>query len=1317
MFKKKNLSIFLLLLPLFIAIGFSTWIIVYEIVFIPEYVEQTSPIEDISKYYDVEQSVTYNGYEQNPIPNSAGETALVDKNITYHHKLETENDYVLGSPINAGVYDVKITAKNPETNEDVGMCVVKFTINKANPILTAPTVPTIYEGQNVDFIGGLAVGVNDETLTGTFSYTNPSGTAALSYSGTGSSSSNVINFTWIPTGATKTNYNSGTIDQNVSMDPVAYIGSSYYGTIEKALSASKSGDTVYVIISNDMINSGYPVIKANCEVKSGVTLTLPYEGTSYENRNGSSNDFADVNASSVSTNMKINVHIAEGVVLTNNGTIRIGGIVGNAGQGLSAQTSGSYSQITLSTNASIVSNGTILCLGYIKEESLNNGSMLEVKSGTVTAPFVIYDYRGGTNTVTVYRKGGIAPFSVYDMPNIQVIYKQMSTATLEGYVDLYASSSHNTAKIKIISSSSAILNLSSGAYIVSKYTPEVFGYTKKTDTGGLTNIKLYNGASGGSMSMKINGVTVKTDSVYFGISWKYSYELYNGTYDLSYMYKFMTGSSLYVDSSAILNLTGSNIFYQTYEDVSFGGYKYPSKPASLFVNNGKVNVSGTFAGVISTTDSRGYLNISTTNLSVTPVEGNSGSTASWEALLNQGEFVKVPMDEIVSSAYLYSSSGDVFGNLTKMIYYSTGTSWREASDLSQYTINYNANGGTLTGSSSDTYPIEKDSSIVIESISTSDPIKEYYTFCGWYLDADCTIPAIGSTISANNSIAVFAKWELTVYRINYVVEYQDCESNNYINNSTSTFIYTDTINIVKPTDDSLNFYGWYADPTYTMYLGTKENCNFESISSYLTNNEITLYGYFSNIAEYTVTFDTNNPNVEFSSQKIIGGQKIDSDILNVYNNQLLAYNTDTGYNQYFVGWYSTPTFDVGTEFTVDTVVTSDLNLYAKWENKLSISYYDYKDSIKYTYFYLVSESISLIDGLEDATEDPSAGIRIRYIFKNWIIDDVSYAANESIIITKNIEVKPSFDKSYYYMVTINTSKATITCKYKNSEETVKNGDYVANGSVLIFTVQYTYQNEQSFKITDKNGTSTIDLDKEGKYEYTVRDSVVTAEASSTNTCIVEGTLITMADGTQKKVEDIKAGDYVKVFNHETGKIDTSFITINVHDNDEQVKTTIMNLMFDNGQITRISYAHGFFDVDLNEYVYINMENYLSMIGHRFYTIDGSVITLADVYITEEYVRVFSPITYKHFNIFADNMLSMAADLRGINIFELDDEMKIDIDKMNADIEKYGLYTYDEWSEYLTFEIFDAFNVKYLKVAIGKGLVTEEEIKMFIELYF
>ena len=54
--------------------------------------------------------------------------------------------------------------------------------------------------------------------------------------------------------------------------------------------------------------------------------------------------------------------------------------------------------------------------------------------------------------------------------------------------------------------------------------------------------------------------------------------------------------------------------------------------------------------------------------------------------------------------------------------------------------------------------------------------------------------------------------------------------------------------------------------------------------------------------------------------------------------------------------------------------------------------------------------------------------------------------------------------------------------------------------------------------------------------------------------------------------------------------------------------------------------------------------------------------------------------------------------------------------MAADIEQYGLFSYDEWSDYATAEQFAAFNGAYLKVAIGKGLVTVNEIMGYIEKF-
>ena len=70
----------------------------------------------------------------------------------------------------------------------------------------------------------------------------------------------------------------------------------------------------------------------------------------------------------------------------------------------------------------------------------------------------------------------------------------------------------------------------------------------------------------------------------------------------------------------------------------------------------------------------------------------------------------------------------------------------------------------------------------------------------------------------------------------------------------------------------------------------------------------------------------------------------------------------------------------------------------------------------------------------------------------------------------------------------------------------------------------------------------------------------------------------------------------------------------------------------------------------------------------------------------------------------------------VNFFEYDENMKYVEESMQRDIEKYGLYTYDDFAEYVSEEVFNAFPFKYFKVAVGKGLITYEYILELIEFY-
>ena len=61
-------------------------------------------------------------------------------------------------------------------------------------------------------------------------------------------------------------------------------------------------------------------------------------------------------------------------------------------------------------------------------------------------------------------------------------------------------------------------------------------------------------------------------------------------------------------------------------------------------------------------------------------------------------------------------------------------------------------------------------------------------------------------------------------------------------------------------------------------------------------------------------------------------------------------------------------------------------------------------------------------------------------------------------------------------------------------------------------------------------------------------------------------------------------------------------------------------------------------------------------------------------------------------------------------------MKYDQEKMMEDINKYGLYEYDEWSEYCDIKVFEEYNIPVMKVGISKGLYTKEYIISLINTF-
>lgn len=266
-------------------------------------------------------------------------------------------------------------------------------------------------------------------------------------------------------------------------------------------------------------------------------------------------------------------------------------------------------------------------------------------------------------------------------------------------------------------------------------------------------------------------------------------------------------------------------------------------------------------------------------------------------------------------------------------------------------------------------------------------------------------------------------------------------------------------------------------------------------------------------------------------------------------------------------------------------------------------------------------------------------------------------------------------------------------------------------------------------ITITNTAFNADNDLMGKIVGNAGDTVPSSieehVTMDTGGCVAAGTLITLADGTQKAVEQLTGNEMLLVWNLETGTFDVAPILF--IDSDPARMYRVINLTFSDGTTVKTIYEHGFWDYTLNEYVYLDKDA-AQYIGHWFNKLstdeNGNSISvdvqLVSVVIQNEYTTAWSPVTYGHYCYYVNGMLSMPGGISGMfNIFEVDAEtMKYDEEQKQADIEEYGLFTYEEFAETypVSEEVFEAFNGQYLKVAMGKGLISADELQSLIERY-
>ncbi len=369
-----------------------------------------------------------------------------------------------------------------------------------------------------------------------------------------------------------------------------------YHTIEDALFNSQSGYTIEFIngvkevsfAPSDVAEAIY-ADNAFRMVKGGVTLILASDEDSSAKigkptYGAGSARYVDTDSSKIKYKLILN----KSTVLEVYGNILIQGLLGVNGQGLSGHTSGNHSQIINNGTIKLNSGANLDLRGYIK----GTGTVEAREGAKVYSPFVIRDFRGGTSSKKTYEEG-VSPFNVYEMPNIQCLYRVEYGATHTAYMDLYSGTlnKHFSSSQNVIANNTAIIILKD------KSAGLIKTYDRESEKSNLT---IYGNVELGDLSLDWSGLPIKMSKVRFPIPWNYSINIGDGieTTNLTakYDYKIMTGATINVNKKATVNLTGTVVVYKSFTDVAYGNCVYPNKEAGKLNIEGLLNVTGGIAG-------------------------------------------------------------------------------------------------------------------------------------------------------------------------------------------------------------------------------------------------------------------------------------------------------------------------------------------------------------------------------------------------------------------------------------------------------------------------------------------------------------------------------------------------------------------------------------------------------------------------------------------------------------------------------------------------------------------------------------------------
>lgn len=194
-----------------------------------------------------------------------------------------------------------------------------------------------------------------------------------------------------------------------------------------------------------------------------------------------------------------------------------------------------------------------------------------------------------------------------------------------------------------------------------------------------------------------------------------------------------------------------------------------------------------------------------------------------------------------------------------------------------------------------------------------------------------------------------------------------------------------------------------------------------------------------------------------------------------------------------------------------------------------------------------------------------------------------------------------------------------------------------NNNYKPIILSFLYPHSQSF-----NGQMNMNGNYQGvtvqfnlaNYNYDDVGEILLGELQAATLCYAEDTLITLADGTTKKVQDITYNDLLKVWNFDEGKSDSAKpIWIKI----EQTANQYALVKLSDGNSIKLVGSDGkyhcMFDMDEQKF-----NHAIDCIGHNVYTENG-IVKVESLEIVNEPVKFYNIVTNVHLNCYTNHILT------------------------------------------------------------------------------